>query len=139
MCKHFKNTKEKSNMANTSIIKNGNKAKFDNLSNGQAIEVLGTVAQWALTEISKLLLVADDAEKSVLEELKLEQSEAYKISRDMELSKEEREVWYARATKASDTILQIAKAKKVKIAILGGIGAASVVGAIVLSIINQKK
>ena len=126
-------------MANTNIIKNGNKVKFDNLPNGQAIEVLGTVAQWALTEISKLLLVADDAEKSVLEELKLEQSEAYKLSRDMELSKEESDMWYARATKASDTILQIAKAKKVKIVILGSIGAASVVGAIVLSIINQKK
>lgn len=83
MCKYFKNTKGKSNMANTCIIKNGNKAKFDNLSNEQAIEVLGTVAQWALTEISKLLLVADDTEKSVLEELKLEQSETYKLSRDM--------------------------------------------------------
>ena len=126
-------------MSNTNIIKKGNKAKFDNLSNGQAIEVLSTVAQWALTEISKLLLVADEAEKSILEELKLEQSEAYKLSRDMELSKEERDIWYARATKASDTILQIAKAKKIKTTILGTLGIASVVLTIVLSIINPKK
>ena len=125
-------------MTNTTIIKNGNKEKFDTLSNGQAVEVLSTVAQWALSEISKLLLVANDAEKSVLEELKLEQNEAYKLSRNMELSKEERDAWYERATKASDIILQIAKDKKVKIAILGGVGAASVVTAIVLSIINKK-
>ena len=59
-------------MANTNIIKNGNKAKFDNLPNGKAIEVLATVAQWALGEISKLLFIANEAEKIVLEELKME-------------------------------------------------------------------
>ena len=126
-------------MANANIIKNRNKEKFDKLPNGQAIEVLGTVAQWALTEISKLLLLANDVEKSILDELKLEQSEAYKLSRDMELSKEERDIWYTRATKASDTILQIAKNKNIKLGIFGGICLTGIVGTIVFAIINQKK
>ena len=125
-------------MANTNIIKNGNKTKFDNLPNKQAVDVLNTVAQWSLTEISKLLLLANEAEKSILEELKLEQSEAYKLSRDIELSKEERDMWYGRATKASDTILKIAKAKKVEIGILGGI-TLSIFGVLFSSITTPKK
>ena len=126
-------------MTQASIIQNGDKAKFNNLSSVQVVEVLGNVADWALKEIAKLLPVVNDAEKSVLEELKIEQSEAYKLSRDVELSKEERDMWYTRATKASDTILDIANAKKIKVAILGGIGVTSILGAIVFSIVNRKK
>lgn len=126
-------------MANSNIIKNRNKEKFNTLSDEQAIDVLGRVANWALSEISKLLLLANDEEKSVLEELKVEQTEAYKLSRDKELSQQEREMWYARATKASNTILAIAKNNKVKVAVISAIGVASVVTTIVLAIINQGK
>lgn len=122
----------------SAIIRKNNKAKFDALSNGQAIEVLSNVAQWALSEISKILLLVNDEEKSVLEELKLEQTEAYKLSRNIELSAEERDMWYDRATKASNIILQMSKANNIKVGIFG-LGITGVVLTIVLTIINQEK
>lgn len=125
-------------MKESAIIRKNNKAKFDSLSNGQAIEVLSNVAQWALSEISKILLLVNDEEKSVLEELKLEQTEAYKLSRNIELSAEERDMWYDRATKASSIILQMSKANNIKVGIFG-LGITGVVLTIVLTIINQGK
>ena len=126
-------------MANANIVNNRRKKQFDLLPNQLAVEVLERVASWILNEISKLLNLASDEEKILLEELRIEQNEAYKLSRDATLSQQQRDLWYERATKASETIRQIAKSNKVKTTILSVAGMVSIVATIVVSIINPNK